>query len=175
MGRGLVFLCGVAALSWGGAFTGAPLAARRSVDVARAGAAKDGPFTPTVVGLKMVMGDDNLKDMRNYFIKLHGDAQNAAIDTHDTEMGKQIMGWLFDQADKDGNGTIDKEELLAACQKLGFSWMDDKKASKLLKKADKDENEVIDREEFATTLPKFFKQSTLKLAKQNGADLGFLS
>merc|ERR1719359_1110355 len=108
-------------------------------------------------------------------IKAHGDAQAAAIATHETDLGQSMLEWLFNEADADGNGTIDKEELLSACQRLGFTWMDEKKASKLLKKADKDENEVIDREEFATTLPKFFKQSTLKLAKKNGSDLGLLS
>jgi hypothetical protein len=122
MARGLLLVCGVAALSWGGAFTGAPMAAHRSVDVARA-AKKDGPFTPTVVGLKLVMGEEQLVKMRKYFITLHGDAQGAAIDTYESDMGKNIMAWFFDQADVDGNGTIDKEELLAACQKLGFNWI----------------------------------------------------
>lgn len=168
--------CVAAVYSWsGGAFTGAPLQAARPVNVAMAGAAKDGPFTPTVVGFKVLMGDENLNSLRNYFIKLHGDAQTAAIDTHDTEMGKAMMGWLFDQADKDKNGTIDKQELQEAMQKLGFDWMDEKRIDKFIKKADDNKDEVLQYEEFAKTSPKFLKQSLLKLAKKNGADLGFLS
>jgi len=171
---GLV-LFGAAFSSWGGAFTGAPLRSSRGVSVARAGVAKDGPLTPTVVGFKVLMGDENLNSLRNYFIKLHGDAQAAAIDTHESEMGQALMGWLFDQADKDGNGTIDKEELMEAVKRLGFTWMDDKRVDKLIKKADKNENEVLEYEEFAASSPKFLKQSLLKLAKKNGADLGLLS
>jgi len=168
-------LCAGAALQWGGAFTGAPLSTSREVSVARAGKAKDGPFTPTVVGFKVLMGEENLNSFRNAMIKLHGEAQAAAIDTHESGTGQAIMEWLFNEADADGNGTIDKEELVAACQRLGFEWMDDKRAEKLMKKADKNEDGVIELEEFKTTAPKFFKQSTLKLAKKNGADLGFLS
>jgi len=137
--------------------------------------AMDGPFTNAVVGMKVIMGEENLNSLRNYFIKLHGNAQEVAIDSHESSFGQTMMGWLFEQADVDKNGTIDKEELLAACQKLGFSWMDEARAAKLLKKADKDDNGVIDYDEFVKTSPKYFKQSLLKLAKKNGAELGFLS
>jgi len=167
--------CAGAALNWGGAFTGAPLSKSREVSVARAGAAKDGPFTPTVVGFKVLMGEENLNSFRRAMIQLHGDAQAAAIDTHDTSYGQAIMEWLFNEADADNNGSIDKEELISACKKLGFEWMDAKRADKLIKKADKNEDGVIQLDEFKTSAPKFFKQSTLKLAKKNGADLGFLS
>jgi len=170
-----LIVVGGAVFSWGGAFTGVPLQTTRPVSVARAGAAKDGPFTPTVVGFKVLMGDENLNSLRNYFIKLHGEVQEAAIDTHETETGQALMGWLFEQADKDGNGVIDKAELMEAMEKLNFSWMDEKRIDKLIKKADKNDNEVLEYEEFAASSPKFLKQNLLKLAKKNGADLGLLS
>jgi hypothetical protein len=44
-----------------------------------------------------------------------------------------------------------------------------------MKKTDKDANGVIDKEEFTEGAPKFFKQSTLKLAKENGGALGLMS
>eukprot|EP00929_Paragymnodinium_shiwhaense_P012196 TRINITY_DN11895_c0_g1_i10.p1 TRINITY_DN11895_c0_g1~~TRINITY_DN11895_c0_g1_i10.p1 ORF type:complete len:184 (+),score=59.58 TRINITY_DN11895_c0_g1_i10:86-637(+) len=171
----LVLLSGAALVSWGGAFAGVPLTAGRQVNVARAGQAKDGLFTPTVAGLKVLLGDQNLNSIRNYLIKLHGDAQAAVIETHPSEFGQATMSWLFEQADTDGNGTIDKQELKDALHRLGFDWMDEGRVDKLFKKADKDDSESIDLEEFKTTSPKFLQQSLIKLAKKNGADLGFLS
>eukprot|EP00929_Paragymnodinium_shiwhaense_P012202 TRINITY_DN11895_c0_g1_i7.p2 TRINITY_DN11895_c0_g1~~TRINITY_DN11895_c0_g1_i7.p2 ORF type:complete len:122 (+),score=55.08 TRINITY_DN11895_c0_g1_i7:217-582(+) len=121
------------------------------------------------------MGDETLNSIRSYLIKLHGDAQAAVIETHPTEFGQATMTWLFEQADTDGNGTIDKQELKDALHRLGFEWMDDARVDKLFLKADKDENESIDLDEFKATSPKFLQQSLIKLAKKNGADLGFLS
>merc|ERR1712183_1096029 len=66
----IALFCGGALLNWGGAFTGAPLRNVRQSNVARAGAAKDGPFTPAVVGLKVLMGEENLVSFRNAMIKL---------------------------------------------------------------------------------------------------------
>jgi len=123
----------------------------------------------------LVMGEENLVAFRNAMIKAHGDVQAAALETHESELGQSLLEYLFNEADKDKNGSIDQEELLEACQRLGFSWMDEKRAEKLVKKADKNEDGVIQLEEFKATAPKFFQQSTLKLAKKNGADLGFLS
>eukprot|EP00929_Paragymnodinium_shiwhaense_P082847 TRINITY_DN4385_c1_g1_i4.p2 TRINITY_DN4385_c1_g1~~TRINITY_DN4385_c1_g1_i4.p2 ORF type:complete len:184 (-),score=44.20 TRINITY_DN4385_c1_g1_i4:315-866(-) len=157
------------------AFAGMHMGRARDVSVSRAGAAKDGIFTPTVMGFKVLLGEENLDAIRRYLIKAHGDVQAAALDTHETTLGQGAMEWLFTQADKDGNGVIDKEELKDAVQRLGFTWMDDKKVDQLFKKADKDGNEEIDLEEFKTVSPKYFKQSLIKLAKKNGADLGFLS
>jgi len=122
-----------------------------------------------------VIGEENLVNFRNAMIKLHGDAQANAIATHESGMGQSIMEWLFNEADTDGSGAIDKDELLVACKKLGFNWMDEKRVEKLMKKADKNEDGTMQLEEFKATAPKFFQQSTLKLAKANGADLGFLS
>eukprot|EP00929_Paragymnodinium_shiwhaense_P118777 TRINITY_DN90697_c0_g1_i1.p1 TRINITY_DN90697_c0_g1~~TRINITY_DN90697_c0_g1_i1.p1 ORF type:complete len:184 (+),score=60.43 TRINITY_DN90697_c0_g1_i1:102-653(+) len=172
---GIVLLAGVCVLSRSRAFAGLPAVRPRDVAVSRAGAAKDGIFTPTVMGFKVLLGEKNLEAIRGFLIKAHGDAQAAVIETHETEFGQGVMQWLFNEADVDGNGTIDKAELKDALQRLGFEWMDDDRVDKLFKKADKDGNDEIDLEEFKTVSPKFIKQSLIKLAKKNGADLGFLS
>lgn len=47
----------------------------------------------------------------------------------------------------DGNGTIDKEELKVALDKLGFSHLSDKQIDAILNRADGDDNCVIDYDE----------------------------
>ena len=55
----------------------------------------------------------------------------------------------------------------------GFNWLDER-AGDIVARSDVDENEVIDFEEFATAAPKTLRTNLIKLAKQNGNDLGFL-
>ena len=59
---------------------------------------------------------------------------------------------------------------------IGAEWgqMSEKEKSTYQKKADKDKNEVIDFEEFVKETPKVLRVNLVKLAKQNGHDLGFL-
>lgn len=52
--------------------------------------------------------------------------------------------------------------------------MDDAKVSELVARGDLDLNEVIDFEEFCAAAPKTLRTNLIKLAKQNGNDLGFL-
>ena len=75
----------------------------------------------------------------------------------------------------DGNGTIDREELQVALKKLGFSHLTDAQIDTIMKKADSDDNCVIDYDEFVANAPKNLKVNLVKLAKANGAELGFLS
>jgi len=82
---------------------------------------------------------------------------------------------LFEIADKDGNGVLDREELKDALQTLGFSYLNDSQIEKILGRADADENAVIDFEEFVAEAPKTLRVNLVKLAKKNGAELGFLS
>ena len=42
--------------------------------------------------------------------------------------------------DKDGNGTLDKEEVKAALYALGFKFIEDKDVDKIFKRADSDKN-----------------------------------
>ena len=81
---------------------------------------------------------------------------------------------MFEYADKDGNGTLDKAEVQAALYDLGFDFLNEKDMDKIVKKADKDKNEVIDFEEFVKETPKVLRVNLVKLAKSNGHDLGFL-
>ena len=120
--------------------------------------------------------------------------------------------------DKDGNGTLDKQEVKEALLAFGFTFIDDKQINTIFKRADSDKNgacpvdqtrnhseavlriccstgrerdplghsdplrvrsrtcaEVIDFEEFVKETPKTLRTSLVKLAKQNGHDLGFLA
>ena len=111
---------------------------------------------------------------------------------------------MISRRDKDGNGTLDKEEVKEALQALGFTFIEDGDVDRIFKKADADKNgawplrertrfvcnarywdpswldlscfaEVIDFEEFVKESPKTLRVSLVKLAKQNGHDLGFLA
>mmetsp|Transcript_63085 Transcript_63085/g.187759 ORF Transcript_63085/g.187759 Transcript_63085/m.187759 type:complete len:83 (+) Transcript_63085:597-845(+) len=82
---------------------------------------------------------------------------------------------MFEAADKDGNGTLDRQEIKDALYALGFTFIEDKQMDKIMGRADLDGNEVIDFEEFVKETPKTLRVSLVKLAKQNGHDLGFLA
>ena len=82
---------------------------------------------------------------------------------------------MFEAADADGNGTLDKQEVRDALHALGFKFVQAKQVDKIFERADLDGNEVIDFEEFVKETPKTLRTSLIKLAKQNGHDLGFLA
>ena len=62
--------------------------------------------------------------------------------------------------------------MAAALRALGFSHLQEKQIDGILSRADADENEVIDFEEFVREAPKTLRTNLVKLAKQNGAELG---
>ena len=99
----------------------------------------------------------------------------AFVDTADTPFGCIALEKLFDIADVDGSGTIDRAELELALKKLGFTHLTESQIDTIMKKADGDDNCVIDYDEFVDNAPKALKVNLVKLAKNNGADLGFLS
>ena len=72
------------------------------------------------------------------------------------------------------NGVLDREELTAGLKALGFTWLKDKQIDGILKRADANGDGVISIEEFCKEAPKTLKTNLVKLAKQNGNDLGFL-
>merc|ERR1712032_645941 len=155
---------------------GAPRTGARHAAVSMSGKPKDGIFTPIVQGAKVIVGEQQLKEVRAKVIKMHGELMGNFIDTADSPSGDFALEQLFKAADTDGSGKLDKEELKAALQKLGFSWMeDDKNVEKVAKKGDKDDDGLIDLDEFKQLAPQVLRQNLMKLAKENGAELGFLS
>jgi len=82
---------------------------------------------------------------------------------------------MFEAADKDNNGTLDREEVREALQALGFTFIQDKQIDQIFSRGDANGDMVIDFEEFVTEAPKTLRSSLIKLAKSNGHDLGFLA
>eukprot|EP00419_Tripos_fusus_P081028 CAMPEP_0172940514 /NCGR_PEP_ID=MMETSP1075-20121228/224073_1 /TAXON_ID=2916 /ORGANISM="Ceratium fusus, Strain PA161109" /LENGTH=264 /DNA_ID=CAMNT_0013801913 /DNA_START=68 /DNA_END=863 /DNA_ORIENTATION=- len=139
------------------------------------GKAKDGIFTPLVQGAKVIVGEAELKKIRANVIKMHGELMGNFIGTANSDFGDFALEKLFEAADEDGSGQLDKEELKVALNKLGFSWVDDDKVDKVATKGDKDGDGLIDLEEFKKMAPMVLKQNLMKLAKENGSELGMLS
>ena len=81
---------------------------------------------------------------------------------------------MFEAADSNDDGSLDVEEIKAACEALGFDWIDDEKSRKLIINNDQNLDEVINFEEFVISAPKMLRVNLVKLAKKNGNDLGFL-
>ena len=97
------------------------------------------------------------------------------MDTSDSAFGQIVLKQLFEAADKDNSGALDREEVREALHALGFKFIRDKEVDKIFERGDLDGNEVIDFEEFVKETPKTLRSSLIKLAKQNGHDLGFLA
>jgi hypothetical protein len=135
---------------------------------------KEGIFAPAVLGAKAVMGEQQLKELRASVITKHSKVIADFVDTSESAFGQLVLQRMFDYADKDGNGTLDKEELRSALFDLGFDFLDEKQVDKIMNNADKDKNDVIDFEEFVKATPKSLRTNLVKLAKKNGHDLGFL-
>merc|ERR1711871_656650 len=81
---------------------------------------KDGLFAPLVYGAKRVLGDKELQQLRADIIVKHSKVISAFVDTSESPFGQLVLRQMFKYADKDGNGTLDKEEVTAALQDLGF-------------------------------------------------------
>ena len=96
-------------------------------------------------------------------------------ETSDSPFGCIALKKMFKLADMDGSGAIDGQELKAALRRLGFSHLSDDQIDKILARADADDNCTIDYDEFVKEAPKTLKVNLVKLAKANGAELGFLS
>ena len=135
---------------------------------------QDGIFTPVVKLGRLVLGEKILNKVRGKAISIHSDVIGGFVSTSDSSFGQTTLKQLFYIADKDGNGTIEKEELKDALLGLGFK-LTEKQINGIFAKADKDGNNKIDMEEWLSAAPGTLRVNLIKLAKSNGEGLGFLS
>ena len=142
---------------------------------ARMGGGKEGIFTPAVQVTKKVMGEERFTELKYDLIGKHTKVIQAFVDTSVSPVGTIALKKLFQLADMDHNGSIDRDELGAALRKLGFSHLSTKQIDQILNRADKDDNFEIDYDEFVREAPKTLKTNLVKLAKDNGSALGFLA
>jgi hypothetical protein len=133
-----------------------------------------GPFEPLVLVARDIIGAKELQKLRAQIIKEHAGVIANFVATADSAFGNTVLKALFKIADKDGNGTVDREELKEALEALGFVATSDKDMDKIMKKVDKDKNASIDFEEFKEAAEPILKNQLTQLAKANGHDLGFL-
>lgn len=136
---------------------------------------REGILAPFVQLAKKVLGEKELKQIRAKIIKQHSGVMNDFVDTADSQFGEYVLRVLFNLADTNKNGVIEEQELAAALASLGFSkFLDDAQIKKMFSKADLDSNGELDFEEWKKTVPSNLKKNLVKLAKENGHDLGFM-
>jgi len=135
---------------------------------------KEGVFSPIVVAASKVLGNDKLIKIRAKTISIHSDLIKSFVATSDSAFGKAVLKQLFILVDVDKSGYLDKEEVGMALELLGFSWLKDKQVAKIFERADGNGDEEISMEEFMLEAPKTLKVNLVKLAKQNGGDMGLL-
>jgi len=133
-----------------------------------------GLFGPLVLAVRDVAGEQELQKVRAQVIKEHSNVINGFVATSESQFGQNVMKRMFEIADKDGNGSLDREEIREAMKSLGFVKTDDKMIDKIMSKSDADGNDVIDYDEFVKGAPPVLKYQLTQLAKANGHDLGFL-
>eukprot|EP00547_Thalassionema_nitzschioides_P002396 CAMPEP_0194199482 /NCGR_PEP_ID=MMETSP0156-20130528/485_1 /TAXON_ID=33649 /ORGANISM="Thalassionema nitzschioides, Strain L26-B" /LENGTH=218 /DNA_ID=CAMNT_0038924379 /DNA_START=88 /DNA_END=744 /DNA_ORIENTATION=+ len=136
---------------------------------------KEGIFTPAVKGVKAVVGEEKLNKIRGKAIGMHSDVIKGFVATSDSEFGQFVLKQLFALADKDKNGIIDQSELEAAVKTLGFNFLKENQVQGIFERTDLDKNGGIDLEEFLEFAPQTLQRNLVKLAKNNGGELGFLS
>jgi hypothetical protein len=154
-----------------------PVVEKKAAPKPKAGGAHKiaGVFSPVVLTAKQVIGDERINKIRAQVISMHTKVIGNFVETYDTPVGRSVLKSLFRVADVNKNGTIDEEELAAALQALGFSWLQSKQVAGIFKRADLDENGSIDFDEFMKEAPKTLRTNLVKLAKKNGDEMGLMS
>lgn len=135
---------------------------------------KEGVFSPIVVAGKVVLGEDQLIKIRAKIIGLHSDLIKSFVNTSDSETGRRVLRQLFKLVDTDNSGYLDKSEIMVALNMLGFNWLGEKQVDKIFARADANGDLQISLEEFMEETPKTLKVNLIKLAKQNGGEMGLL-
>ena len=70
-----------------------------------------GIFAPAVDAAKQVMGEQELKEFRASVIAKHSKVIGQFVDTSESPFGQLVLKRMFECADKDSNGQLDKEEV----------------------------------------------------------------
>ncbi|EED86744.1 predicted protein [Thalassiosira pseudonana CCMP1335] len=135
---------------------------------------KEGIFSPLVYAASTVIGPEQLNKVRAQIISLHSDIIKSFVSTSDSTLGKAILRQLFEMTDADNSGYLDKREVEAALNLLGFKWLKEKHVEKIFERADLNSDGEISLEEFMAEAPKTLKVNLVKLAKNNGGDMGLL-
>ena len=135
---------------------------------------KEGVFSPVVTTLKSVMGEDELNKLRGKAITMHSDVIKNFVGTSDSAFGQAVLKSMFAAADVDRNGTLEASELEKALKTLGFRYLNEKQLRGIFERADADKDGHIDLDEWMKDAPKTLRTNLVKLAKQNGGDMGFL-
>jgi len=135
---------------------------------------KEGVFSPIVVVAGTILGPDQLNKVRAKAITLHSDLIKSFVGTSDSAIGQTVLQQSFKYVDADNSGFIDKEELSVALSLLGFRWLKEKQVNGIFDRADKNGDGIISMEEFMDEAPRTLKTNLVKLAKNNGGDMGLL-
>jgi EF hand len=134
-----------------------------------------GVLAPVVTTMKSVVGEEELNKLRGKVIAMHSDVIKSFVDTADSPLGQTVLKTMFVVADVDKNGTLEEIELKNALKTLGFRFLNEKQIHGIFERADVDKNGRIDLDEWMREAPKTLRTNLVKLAKQNGGDLGLLA
>ena len=104
------------------------------------GTAKNGIFSPIVRLAKRLVGKERFMSFRGRVIGAHTKVIQAFVDTSDSPFGCLALEKLFELADLDGDGTVDRDELERALKKLGFYHLSAGQIDAIMKRADEDDN-----------------------------------
>ena len=152
-----------------------PVAPAEKAPQKKANAAhKEGIFSPIVVAAGAVLGPEQLNKVRAKVISIHSDLIKSFVGTSDSAFGQAVLQQLFKYVDADKSGYIDKEELAVALSLLGFKWLKEKQVNAIFERADVNGDGMISLEEFMDEAPRTLKTNLVKLAKNNGGDMGLL-